>query len=378
MTDINRRQFLRFGAALGAVGAVAGGLGAGVASATTKRAGKRSTTAPDLVAEAKKTGKLNVIALPRDWANYGEIIDSFAKKYSIKIDSQSPDISSKEELEAIKATKGQSRGPDVVDVGPAFAVQGAADGLVQPYKGTYWDKISSDLKDPNGMWVGDYYGVIAVGVNTDAVKGSMPVSFADLKDARFKGKVALNGDPTSAAAAFNGVWAAALSNGGSLDDILPGIQYFADLKKAGNFNPVAASPQTIASGETPVVLDWTYNHAGAAKKFAGQFTWKSVVPTDGVLAGYYCQAISAYAPNLAAAKLWLEYLYSDEGQLLWLKGAAFPARYNELVQAGKVPADLAAALPDKATMAKVKFPTLAQINKAKDVVTKEWANRVTA
>ncbi len=327
-----------------------------------------------LAKAAKKGGKLNVIALPPDWANYGEIIAAFAKKYGIKIDSQSPNISSKEELDAIKATKGQSRAPDTVDVGPAFGVQGVTEGLFQPYKGTYWDKIPNELKDPTGQWVGDYYGVISFGINADIVKGTPPTSYADLKDPRFKGQVALNGDPTSANAAINGVWAASLANGGSLDDITPGIQYFANLKKIGNFNPVAASPQTIASGETPIVIDWNYNQEGAKKKLAGQITWISSVPSDGVIAGYYVQAINKSAPNLAAAKLWLEYLYSDEGQLLWLKGMAFPARYNELVAAGKVPTDLASRLPSKETMAKVKFPSLAQIKKATDTLTKDWAN----
>ncbi len=366
---ISRRRFLELGLATGALAALPG-----VASAATKTVKGSSSSA--LAAAAKKAGnKLNVIALPRDWTNYGEMLDTFAKKYGVKIDSQSPDISSKEELDAIKATKGQKRAPDTVDVGPAFAVQGAAEGLFQPYKGTYWDKIPVDLKEASGMWVGDYYGVVALGVRTDLVK-VVPKSYADLKDPRYKGQVTLNGDPTSANAAFHGVWAAALANGGSLDDVAPGIKYFADLKKAGNFNPVAASPQTVASGETPVVLDWNYNHTAAAAKYAGQFTWVTSVPTDAVLAGYYCQAINKSAPNLATAKLWLEFLYSDEGQLIWLKSGAFPARYNELVDAGKVPAALAAALPDKATMAKVKFPTLAQITKAKELVTKDWANAV--
>ena len=60
----------------------------------------------------------------------------------------------------------------------------------------------------------------------------------------------------------------------------------------------------------------------------------------------YVQAISAYAPHPNAAKLWMEYLYSDEGQLIWLKGYCHPIRYDDLVARGVVPADLAAKLPD--------------------------------
>ena len=45
----------------------------------------------------------------------------------------------------------------------------------------------------------------------------------------------------------------------------------------------------------------------------------------------YVQAISAYAPHPNAAKLWMEYLYSDEGQNLWLKGYCNPIRYDDMV-----------------------------------------------
>ena len=42
------------------------------------------------------------------------------------------------------------------------------------------------------------------------------------------------------------------------------------------------------------------------------------MPKSGVIAGVHVQAISAYAPHVNAAKLWFEYLYSDEGQTGWL------------------------------------------------------------
>ena len=55
----------------------------------------------DLEEAAKAEGQLNVIALPRDWANYGEILDLFAEKYpEITINEASPDVSSAEEIQA--------------------------------------------------------------------------------------------------------------------------------------------------------------------------------------------------------------------------------------------------------------------------------------
>jgi hypothetical protein len=44
-----------------------------------------------LIAAAKAEGELNVITLPRDWCNYGEMMDTFSKKYGIKVNSLNPD-----------------------------------------------------------------------------------------------------------------------------------------------------------------------------------------------------------------------------------------------------------------------------------------------
>ena len=75
-------------------------------------------------------------------------------------------------------------------------------------------------RTPNGTWVNDYGGYMSIGY--DSSKVPAPTSVADLLKPEFKGKVALNGDPTQAGAAFSGVVMAALGNGGSADDISQG------------------------------------------------------------------------------------------------------------------------------------------------------------
>src|SRR5450759_3731822 len=81
----------------------------------------RAAMPAGLEAAVKKEGQLNVITLPRDWANWGEIMDTFAAKYGVKIEDANPDGSSAEELQAIRSLKSQARAPDAVDVGPSFA-----------------------------------------------------------------------------------------------------------------------------------------------------------------------------------------------------------------------------------------------------------------
>jgi putative spermidine/putrescine transport system substrate-binding protein len=196
-------------------------------------------------------------------------------------------------------------------------------------------------------------------------------SLEDLLGPEFKGKVALNGDPTQAGAAFSGVVMAAVANGGAPDDIKPGVDFFGELKKAGNFLPVDPTPATIESGQTPVVIDWDYLNAAEGAKLD---TWELLVPSEAVIAGYYHQAINADAPHPAAARLWEEYLYSDEGQNLWLKGGARPVRAEAMVEAGTIDQELYDALPPVEGDPVV--PTVEQTEKAAEYLNENWAKVV--
>ena len=327
-----------------------------------------------LVAAAKKEGKLNVITLPRDWANYGELMDNFQKKYGITITDANPDGSSADEITAIKTLKSQDRAPDVVDVGQAFALSGTPEGLYAPYKVATWADIPDSLKDANGNWYNDYGGYVSIGCDTGKVT-TCPTTLAALNDPQYKGKVALNGDPTKANAAFSAVWASALANGGSFDNIKPGVDFFGTLKKAGVYVPIQATEATIESGETPIVLDWDYLNAAKvdALKAKGR-TFSVAVPKDGQFSAYYAQAISKYAPHPAAARLWEEYLYSVEGQNGFIKGYARPAELTAMQSKNSVDATLAQKLPT--VSGTPRFPTDAQTTAQKATLTQSWASTV--
>jgi putative spermidine/putrescine transport system substrate-binding protein len=359
--------------ALGAAGCVSSGGGNAPAAAngtdwsTTTSAGAAGGL-DALVTAAKAEGQLNVIALPPDWANYGAIISTFQQKYGITVNSANPEGSSQDEINAVRQLGTQDRAPDVLDLGQSFA-SGNAD-LFAPYHVQTWDSIPGGNKDAGGAWVNDYGGFMSIGCNASLVP-VCPTTFADLAKPEYAGKVALNGDPTQAASAFAGVWAAALANGGSLDNIGPGVQFFGNLKKSGNLLTVDPTPATIESGQTPIVLDWDYLNVGQADKVKASFEWKVAVPSDGLFAQYYTQAINKNAPHPAAARLWQEFLYSDEGQNLWLAGKARPVRLSGMTQAGTADPALTAALPP--VSGEPKYPTQAQTDAAKGVVAQGWA-----
>src|SRR5690606_814108 len=323
-----------------------------------------------LIAAAQEEGELNVIALPPDWANYGKMIETFAEKYGIKVNSAQPDASSQDEINAANQLRGTDRAPDVFDLGANVALRNV--DLFAPYKVATWDDIPDELKDPDGRWVSDYGGYTSIG--SDA--GNLPevTTVQDLLQPEFRGRVALNGNPTQAAAGFYGVMMAALANGGSADDIAPGVKFFRQLKEAGNFLPVDPTPATIASGQTPVVIDWEYLNVGQRQTLEGRIDWDVAVPEGAVVGAFYVQAINKDAPHPAAARLWQEFLFSDEGQNIWLQGFARPVRLQAMVDAGTVDQDALANLP-KVTGDPV-FLTLEQTEKAQQYLLEHWEQAV--
>ncbi|HET7762662.1 MAG TPA: extracellular solute-binding protein [Phycicoccus sp.] len=345
-----------------------GSSGTGGADAATATSAKDLGGMDALVAAANKEGALNVIALPPDWANYGEVIKAFEAKYpGIKVTSDQPDASSADEIATAKRLKGQSGAPDVFDLGATVAL--ANTDMFAKYKVATWDDIPADLKDPDGVWVNDYGGYMSIGY--DSAKVPAPTSVDDLLKPAYKGKVALNGNPTEAGAAFAGVQMVSLSQGGTVGDLTKGVEFFGKLKDAGNFLPVDPTPATVESGQTPVVIDWDYLNAALTAKLP---SWKVFVPENAVVAGFYYQAVNADAPHPAAARLWQEFLYSDQGQNLWLKGGARPVRFDAMKTAGTLDTAAAAALPEvKGTPV---IPTQADAEAGKKYLAANWANAV--
>ena len=325
-----------------------------------------------LIAAAKAEGELNVITLPRDWCNYGEMMDTFAAKYGIKINSLNPDGGSADEVQAIKDNMNNKgpQAPDVLDIGPAYGPLSKSQNLLAPFKVTTFSTIKG-TNDPDGFFYVDYSGVMVLEVNSDVVK-SLPKTYKDLLDPKYKGQVALAGDPRASNQAAQSVYAAALANGGSLDNIQPGLDFFKQLNTSGNLLPLIADSGPIAKGETPITFQWSWNAYANKDNFKGNPNIEVIYPTDVNWGGYYYQAISAYAPHPAAARLWEEYIYSDAGQLTWIKGYCAPARLADLNERSVVPADLKAKLPDAALLASSIVPSGDQLTAARAAVKDQW------
>jgi putative spermidine/putrescine transport system substrate-binding protein len=318
---------------------------------------------------AKAEGTLNVIALPPTWANYGAIISTFEKDYGIKVNSALPDGTSQQEVDAVKTENGTAKAPDVMDIGMSVAL--ANTNLFAPYEVSTWSSIPTAQKAANGEWVQDYGGYMAVGYSS---KFGTITSLNDLLSAKFKNAVALNGNPTSANAALNGVMMASLAEGGSAGSISAGVSFFQKLKAAGNFSPVSATGATIKAGTTPVVFNWDYLNLPS---YVGVSNWKVFIPSNAVLGGYYAQAINKNAPHPAAARLWEEFLYSQAatgGQNLWLEGGARPVEQTAMQSNGSINSSAASKLPAVSGTPVFLSPT--QSTDAANYLAANWAKAV--
>jgi putative spermidine/putrescine transport system substrate-binding protein len=347
----------------GSSGAPAGSGGTGAAAWT-----------PDatLLAAAKTEGSLNTIALPRDWCNYGQMLDNFKAKTGLTLNEITPDAGSGQEIDAIKNNpNGGPAAPDVVDVGYSFG--DANKDLYQPYKVATFDTIPADQKAADGSWVGDYYGVLSFEINKDVITGDSPKDWADLLKPAYAHSVALAGDPLNSNQAIQTVEAAALGNGGSLDDAQKGLEFFKQLNASGNFVPTIAKQGTLVNGETPIVITWSYLALADRDSLKGSTNVEVVIPATGKFGGIYVQAISKTAPHPNAAKLWEEYLYSDEGQLIWTNAYCYTTRYADLVTKGLITGDLKAKLPD---VSGTVFPTNDQLTASKTLIQGSWASVV--
>jgi putative spermidine/putrescine transport system substrate-binding protein len=369
--EITRREFLKLVALAG--GSVALASCGGTAAEATPW--PLTASADDVLKAAQAEKSLTTIALPHDWANYGEIISTYKSKYSMQVNELNPDAGSADELEAIRANK-DSKGPqapDVVDVGIGYTDGAKKEGIWAAWKVPDWDTIPADLKDPDGYWWAEYYGVLVFEINKDLITEN-PVDWPDLLKPIYKGKVAMAGDVLKSNQSVQTVMASGLSmtNGDIALAPQAGLEFWKEMVSNGNFIPVIADQGKIAQGETPIVMEWDYLALANRDALAGNPPLDIIVPTTGVLGGPYAGAISAYAPHPAAARLWWNFVMSDEGQNLYLKGYAHPSRFTDMANRGVIPADLMAKLPPAENYAKATFLTVDQLNTSKTYITENW------
>ena len=137
--------------------------------------------------------------------------------------------------------------PDSVDVSPAIAQEMVDKGLFEPYTLTVDSEIPDGLKDADHNWTAAYYGIMAITTNTTIVRtapqdvrrpGRSPSTRAWSTSTATRASRARRSRPS---------WRPRFANGGSADDIMPGIQFFAELKESGNLGGTDVTKETVLS-----------------------------------------------------------------------------------------------------------------------------------
>ncbi len=316
-----------------------------------------------LVADAQKEGTIVSYGLPDSWVNYGGLFKGFTAKYGIT--HQDTDMDSGTIISTLEAEK-TSPVADTTDLGLAFAKLVEDDGLSQPYKNSHWDEIPDYAKDPQGRWAAAYWGAMAFLVNADKVK-TVPQTWEDLLKPDYKNTVCMK-DPRSSATAQMIVLGAAFAHGGDENNVQPGLDFFKKMIDGGVLNGVSPSSANIQKGECPITLQWDFD-ALSNKDQNPSMNLQVVLPSDGTVAGMYIQFATAGAPHANAAKLLLEYEYSDEGQLAYAQGFVHPIRTSV-----QLPADLLAKFPPTDAYKSVHFPKdYVALDKAGTAIADGWA-----
>jgi putative spermidine/putrescine transport system substrate-binding protein len=378
---LTRRDFLKMSAIAGgsALLASCGGGGGGGAALPDLTTG--ATIPMDaLLAAVEAEGKVvNPIAMPRDWAGFDEIFHILTDEYGMTLNELSPEFGSADELEAIRANRDAPgpQAPDTIDIGIGYTTTATDEGLLAKYKVATWDSIPDSLKHPDGFWYVHYYGVLCFETNTNLVT-NVPTDWPDLLKPEYRNMIGMAGDPTASNEAVSTVLAAGLSR--TNNDIAAaaqaGLEFWAEMQQSGNFLPVTVNAGTLASGETPIGIEWDYLALPARDTLAGNPPLEVLVPDTGIISGPYSGGISAYAPHPYGARLFQEVVFSDAGQLAHLKKYAHPARFDDMVARGVIPAEVMATLPPAEYYARAVTLTVEQFAAAKEYIAANWRSVV--
>lgn len=297
-----------------------------------------SKTVDELIAGAKKEGRIDSVGMPDNWANWVGTWTDLKETYGL--DHSDIDISSAEEIAMFEAEK-KSPTKDIGDVGQSMGRVAVEKGVTQSYKTTYWDSIPDWAKDKDGHWMIAYLGTLGWITNTQLITNA-PTSWEDIKNGDYKIAV---GDVAKATQSQAAIIATAYAYGGDLNNLQPGFDYWKALAEAGRIDKGTCDLSRLETGEVGLAILWDYNALIDRDKLLEShpdIAFQCNIPTDGSVQVGYTTIINKFAPHPYAAALAREYILSDAGQINLAEGYATPIRDVEIpaeLDAKRIPSD---------------------------------------
>jgi len=306
---------------------------------------------PPVVARAGDQAAQGIITygLPDDWANYGESLQQFCAFHKFPTCKHTDtDMSSNEEITRFDAEKNK---PVAVfsDIGIAFGPVAEARAVLPPYLPPNAKYLPAGWKAKTGGWVATFVGVPSIIVNTDVVKNP-PKTWDDLLKPEYKGLIGVS-DPATSGTGGATFIAWAFAHGGNENNLQPGVDFAR--KILSNLAGPSGNDATLEKGEIPIQVRYDFLGIAAANSLKQRGVNVSVFIPGGSIYAPGAIMVNKYnVRQMDLAKLYLDWVLSDQGQLLFAKFGARPARY--VLGNLKLPADARANWQPDAEYANVK------------------------
>ncbi|MEN3931726.1 extracellular solute-binding protein [Microvirga sp. W0021] len=291
-----------------------------------------------LYEKAKKEGLIVSFDTGPTWANWAGQFKAFQQRYP-GIEMVYNDLGSAATVVALDKSRNRPQA-DTAYYFAASALDAVKADVVEPFKPTNFDRLPAELRDPEGRWFSVHTLSVAFLVNTKLVK-NVPTKWSDLLKPEYKNAIVYQ-DPRSTGQGQVVAFAANFGNGGTMDNVEPGIEYLGKLSKAGNvLRTVGTTPYAqFLKGEIPIWIGYE-NDGLKAKHVDGMADSIAVViPEEASAAAPYAISLVKKGPNPNSGQLWLNFIMSDEGQKIFAEGYVRPS-VNDIA----LPESVAAKMP---------------------------------
>ena len=273
------------------------------------------------------------------WANWAAEFKAFKTRYP-GVEMVYNDLGSAATVVTLDKSKNRPQA-DSAYYFAASALDAASKGLVADFKPVNFDRLPEAFRHENGQWFTVHTLNVSFLVNTKLIK-NVPQSWADLLKPEYKNSIVYQ-DPRSTGQGQVIAFAAAFGNGGSMDDVQPGIDYLGKLTAAGNvLRTVGTTPYAqFLKGEIPIWIG--YENDGLKAKYTDGMgdDIAVVMPKEASAAAPYAISLVKNGPNPNAGKLWLNFIMTETGQGIFAEGFVRPS-----VPGVKLPESVAGKLPD--------------------------------
>lgn len=302
------------------------------------------------------------------WANWAAQFKAFTTRYP-GVQMVYNDLGSAATVVALEKARNRPQA-DTAYYFAGSALDAAEKGLVEDFRPVNFDRLPEPFRHPDGQWFTIHTLNVAFLVNTKLVS-DVPTSWADLLKEDYRNTIVYL-DPRSTGQGQVVTFAAAFANGGDMDNVMPGVEYLAELHRAGNvLRTVGTTPYAqFLKGEIPIWIG--YENDGLKAKFIDGMgdDIAVVIPEEASAAAPYAISLVKGGPNPDAGKLWLNYIMTDTGQTTFAEGFVRPS-----VPGVELPPEVAEKLP---AAPQIRPVDVAKARDRKAEIDEAWARLILA